>query len=95
MALVSWLSGSGVNAGSAAGRAWGWFAGAVWALVVRGAAAFVGSGIWAWLVTTGNDLVGGTRGLSVAAVLFMAAIPVSAWAMARLLRTPVGMTHAH
>lgn len=95
MALLSWLSGSGVDAGSVPGRAWSWLAGAAWSLLVRGAAAFVGSGAWQWLVTTGNDLVGGTRGLSVAAVLFLVAVPVSAWAMVRLLRTPVGMTHAH
>ncbi|HET7229968.1 MAG TPA: hypothetical protein VFJ16_08205 [Longimicrobium sp.] len=95
MAMLSWVSGQGVNAGSAAGRAWAWFAGAVWSLVVRAAGAFVGSGIWEWLVTTGNDLVGGTRGLSAAAMVFAIAIPLSGWMMVRLLRTPVGMTHAH
>jgi hypothetical protein len=95
-ALVSWLSGQGVNAGSAAGRAWAWFAAAVWGLVVRAAGAFVGSGIWEWLVTTGNDLVGGTRGLGMAAMVFAVAVPASAWAMTRLLKTPVGATtHAH
>ena len=95
-AMVSWLSGQGVNAGSAAGRAWGWFAAAVWSLVVRAAGAFVGSGIWEWLVTTGNDLVGGTRGLGVAAMVFAVAVPASAWAMTRLLKTPMGVTtHAH
>jgi hypothetical protein len=56
----------------------------------------VGSGIWEWLVTTGNELVGGTRGLGVAAMVFAVAVPASAWAMMRLLKTPVGMTtHAH
>jgi len=96
MAMLSWVSGQGVNPGTAAGRAWSWFAGAVWGLMVRLAGAFVGSGIWEWLVTTGNDLVGGTRGLGVAAMVFAVAVPASAWAISRLLKAPVGVTtHAH
>jgi hypothetical protein len=68
----------------------------LWGMLVRVAAAVVGSGVWEWLVTTGNDLVGGTRGLSAAAVVFAIAIPLSGWMMVRLLKTPVGgMTHAH
>ena len=95
-AMISWMSGQGVNAGGAAGHAWAWFAATVWSLVVRAAGAFVGSGIWGWLVTTGNELVGGTRGLGVAAMVFAVAVPASAWAMTRLLKTPVGVTtHAH
>jgi hypothetical protein len=96
VAVMGWMSGQGMSAGTVAGRAWQWMAGEVWSLIVQGAGVVVRSGIFQWLVTTGNDLVGGTRGLSVAAVLFAIAIPVSGWAMVRLLRTPVrGMTHAH
>lgn len=94
-ALIGLVTGQGFNPGKVAGSAWSWFADTMWSLLVRAAGAFVGSGIWQWLVTTGNDLVGGTRGLSVAAVLFGIAIPVSAWVMLRLLRTPMGATHAH
>jgi hypothetical protein len=51
--------------------------------------------VFQWMVTTGAELVGGTRGLSVAGVMFAVAIPLSGWMLVRLLRTPVGgMTHA-
>jgi len=67
-----------------------------WSLLVRATEAVVRSGVFQWAVTTGSDLVGGTRGLSVAGVLFAVAIPLSGWMLQRLLRTPVGgITHAH
>jgi hypothetical protein len=96
VALLGWLAGRGVSPGALFGVGRRWVADAVWGLLVRVTGAVVRSGAWEWLVTTGNDLVGGTRGLSAAAVVFAIAIPLSGWMMVRLLRTPVGgMTHAH
>ncbi|HEX8905015.1 MAG TPA: hypothetical protein VF771_09260 [Longimicrobiaceae bacterium] len=95
-AVLGWLSGRGMGPGALFGVARHWVADAGWSLLVRVTGAVVRSGVWEWLVTTGNDLVGGTRGLSAAAVMFAIAIPLSGWMMVRLLRTPVGgMTHAH
>jgi hypothetical protein len=95
-ALLGWLAGRGMSPGALFGLGRHWVADAVWSAVVRVTEAVVRSGVWQWLVTTGNDLVGGTRGLSAAAVVFAIAIPLSGWMVVRLLRTPVGgMTHAH
>jgi hypothetical protein len=95
-AVLGWLTGRGMSPGALFGVARHWVADAGWGLLVRLTGAVVRSGVWEWLVTTGNDLVGGTRGLSAAAVVFAVAIPLSGWMMVRLLRTPVGgMTHAH
>ncbi|HEX6747971.1 MAG TPA: hypothetical protein VF092_11825 [Longimicrobium sp.] len=96
VALLGWLTGQGMTPGALFGVARHWVTDAVWGLLVRVTGAVVRSGFWEWLVTTGNNLVGGTRGLSAAAVVFAIAIPLSGWMMVRLLRTPVGgMTHAH
>ena len=95
-ALLTWLAGRGMTPGALFGVGGRWFTEAVWSLLVRATGAVVRSGAFQWMVTTGNDLVGGTRGLSVAGVLFAIAIPLSGWMLLRLLRTPVGgMTHAH
>jgi hypothetical protein len=96
LAVLGWLTGRGMGPGALFGVARHWVADAGWAFVVRATEAVVRSGVWQWMVTTGSDLVGGTRGLSAAAVVFAIAIPLSGWMMLRLLRTPVGgMTHAH
>ena len=96
VAVLGWLAGRGVSPGALFGVGRRWVADAAWGLLVRVTGAVVRSGAWEWLVTTGNELVGGTRGLSAAAVVFAVAIPLSGWMMLRLLRTPVGgMTHAH
>jgi hypothetical protein len=95
-ALMGWLSGRGMAPGAVAGVAGRWLADVAWTAVVDVTGWIVGSGFFQWIVTTGNDLVGGTRGLSVAGLVFAAAIPLSGWMLVRLLRTPVGgMTHAH
>ncbi|HSU12595.1 hypothetical protein [Longimicrobium sp.] len=96
LALFGWLAGRGMSPGALFGLGRHWVADAVWSAVVRVTEAVVRSGVWEWLVTTGNDLVGGTRGLSAAAVVFAIAIPLSGWMVVRLLKTPMGgMTHAH
>ena len=96
VALLGWLTGQGMTPGTLFGVGRRWMTDAVWGMLVRVTGAVVRSGFWEWLVTTGNDLVGGTRGLSAAAVVFAIAIPLSGWMMVRLLKTPVGgMTHAH
>jgi hypothetical protein len=94
--LLTWLAGRGMSPGALFGVGGRWVADAGWSLLVRGTEAVVKSGIFQWVVTTGADLVGGTRGLSLAGALFAMAIPLSGWMLVRLLRTPVkGMTHAH
>jgi hypothetical protein len=96
VALLTWLAGRGMTPGALFGVGGHWATEAVWSLLVNVTGAVVRSGVFQWMVTTGNDLVGGTRGLSVAGVLFAVAIPLSGWMLVRLLRTPVGgMTHAH
>ena len=96
MALLTWIFGyPGVNAVSLWGVARGWVVDAAWGAAVRVTEAVVRSPVFAWLVTSGNEMIGGVQGLSLAAILFAIAIPVSGWAMLRLLRTPMGgMTHA-
>jgi hypothetical protein len=95
LALLTWLAGRGMSPGALFGMGGRWIGEAGWSLLVRATGAVVKSGIFQWVVTTGADLVGGTRGLSVAGVLFATAIPLSGWLLVRLLRTPVrGMTHA-
>ena len=96
LALLTWLAGRGMSPGAVFGMGGRWITEAVWSLLVNVTGAVVRSGLCQWVGTTGNDLVGGTRGLSVAGVLFAVAIPLSGWMLVRLLRTPVGgMTHAH
>ncbi|HEY0037526.1 MAG TPA: hypothetical protein VGB66_12595 [Longimicrobium sp.] len=95
-ALLTWLAGRGMSPGALFGMGGRWVTDAGWSLLVSVTGAVVKSGVFQWVVTTGADLVGGTRGLSVAGLLFAIAIPLSGWMLARLLRTPVGgMTHAH
>jgi hypothetical protein len=94
--LLVWLAGRGMSPGALFGMGGRWVTEAGWSLLVRVTGAVVRSGIFQWVVTTGNDLVGGTRGLSMAGVAFAIAIPASGLMLVRLLRTPVeGITHAH
>ena len=94
MALLAWLfSHPGVSAGAL------WDVGrertgaALWSALVRATEWVVQSGAFQWAVTEAGRL-GGPVALAVLA-LFALSVPVSAWAMVRLLRAPVGgMTHA-
>lgn len=96
LALLGWMTGRGMSPGAFFGVAGRWVGGVAWAGVVSAAEWVVRSALFQWVVTTGAELVGGTRGLSVAGVVFAVAIPLSGWMLVRLLRTPIGgMTHAH
>jgi hypothetical protein len=97
VALLTWILGyPGVSIGSLWGVGKEWLTEAAWGAVVRATEAVVQSPVFEWMVTTGNEAVGGTQGLSLALILFAIAIPVSGWAMLRLLRTPMGgVTHAY
>lgn len=91
VAMLTWLFGyPGVGVASLWDVARRWVVDAAWSGVVRTTEAVVRSPAFEWMVTRGNELVGGSQGLSVAAILFAIAIPVSGWAMLRLLRSPVG-----
>lgn len=86
----------GVNASSlwAIGR--GWVAETVWGATVRGAEWMLRSGAARWVVEQGGQMPGGYAGLLAVVLMALFAIPVSGWAMVRLLRTPTGeLTHAH
>ena len=97
VALLAWLfSHPGVTPGSLWGVGRRWAVEGAWDALVRSTEWVVQSRAFEWGVTTGSELVGGTQGLSVLAVMFLVAVPLSGWALVRLLRTPVGgMTHAH
>jgi len=95
--FLAWVfSHPGVNAGSlwAIGR--GWVAETVWGATVRGAEWTLRSGAAQWVVEQGGQMPGGYAGLLAVVLMALLAIPVSGWAMVRLLRTPTGeLTHAH
>lgn len=95
--FLAWVfSHPGVNAGSlwAIGR--GWVAETVWGATVRGAEWTLRSSAAQWVVEQGGQMPGGYAGLLAVVLMALLAIPVSGWAMVRLLRTPTGeLTHAH
>jgi anti-sigma factor RsiW len=91
VAMLTWLFGyPGVSVTSLWTVGKGWLTDAAWGALVRVSEAVVRSPVFDWMATRGSELVGGAQGLSLAAVLFAIAIPVSGWAMLRLLRTPTG-----
>lgn len=85
---------------AAMGALWGvvrgWAGEVSWNLFSEGTEVLIRTGLFQW----GSDVLGGIPGPSAAGVpvlllLLAAAVPVSAWAMARLLRAPMtGLTHA-
>jgi hypothetical protein len=95
--LLAWLfSHPGVTPGSLFGVARRRAADTLWSGVVGTAEWLVQTPVFSWVVTTGNDLVGGAAGLSAVGIVFLLAVPLSGWALVRLLRTPMGgITHAH
>ena len=96
LALLGWLAGRGVTPGSMVGGAASWAGNAAWGALVTVTEWVVRSGFFPWMVTAGIDLIGGSQGLSVAGALFAIAVPVSAWMLVRILRTPsVGFKNAH
>lgn len=97
-ALGVWLSAHPLVSVSALWSvARGWGREVVWNAVVQGAEAVGRSGALGWAVDLLARMPGpDTAGVPLAMLLVLAAIPVSAFVMIRLLRTPAtGMTHAY
>jgi hypothetical protein len=97
-ALLAWLlSHPLVSPGALLGMSGRWVRDTGWSLLARAAEALVRSGLWQWAADTFRGV--GTlspQQLGAAALFVAIAVPASGWAMARLLRTPMGgMTHAH
>lgn len=86
-----------VSVGSLWGVARVWGRDVVWGAIVETAGAMARSGALAGLVDTVAAIPGpATAGVPVLLLLILAAIPVSALLMVRLLKTPArGMTHAY
>jgi hypothetical protein len=74
----------------------GWAGEVSWNLFSEGTEVLIRTGMFQW----GSDVLGAIPGPTAAGVpvlllMLAAAVPVSAWAMARLLRAPItGLTHA-
>jgi hypothetical protein len=91
---------AGVGPFAAMGALWGvvrgWAGEVSWNLFSEGTEVLIRTGMFQW----GSDVLNGIPGPTAAGVpvlllLLAAAVPVSAWAMARLLRAPMtGLTHA-
>ncbi len=94
---LAWVfSHPGVTAGSLWAIARGWVAESAWGATVRGAEWTLRSGAARWVVEQGGQMPGGYAGLLAIVAMALLAIPVSGWAMVRLLRTPTGeLAHAH
>lgn len=97
-ALGVWLSAHPLVSVSALwGVARGWVSEVAWNAVVQGAGAVARSGLFGWAADTLARMPGPqTAGVPLSLLLLLAAIPVSAFVMVRLLKTPAtGMTHAY
>lgn len=91
---------AGVGPFAAMGALWsvlrGWAGEVSWNLFSEGTEVLIRTGLFQW----GSDVLGAIPGPSAGGVpvlllVLAAAVPVSAWAMARLLRAPItGLTHA-
>jgi anti-sigma factor RsiW len=95
--FLAWVfSHPGVTLGSIWSIGSGWVMESVWGATVRGAEWALRSGMAQWLVEQGGRLPGGYAGLLAIVLMALLAIPVSGWAMVRLLRAPTGeLAHAH
>jgi hypothetical protein len=95
--IGTWMGGSPLYA---MGALWGvvrsWAGDVAWNLLSEGTEVLIRTGLFQW----GSDILSGIPGPTAAGVpvlllILAAAVPVSAWAMARLLRAPTtGLTHA-
>lgn len=97
-ALGVWLNAHPMVSVSALwGVALGWVKEVVWGAVVEVAGAFGRSGMFGWAADTLARMPGpDAAGVPLSLLLILAAIPVSAFVMVRLLKTPAaGMTHAY
>jgi len=93
----TWMSGSPISGMAALwGVVRGWAGDVAWNLLSEGTEVLIRTGLFQW----GSDLLSGipgptAGGVPVLLLLLVAAVPASAWAMVRLLRTPTtGLTHA-
>ena len=95
--FLTWLFGHpGVTPGAVWGVGREWVARSAWGATVRGAEWAARSGVAEWVVTQGELMPGGYTGLLAIALAVLLAIPVSGWAMVRLLGTPNGeLAHAN
>jgi anti-sigma factor RsiW len=73
-----------------------WASDTAWAGLTHLLGAIVGSSAFAWASNAAERLVAASSGeLGMAALLYAVAIPLSGWALVRLLRAPTGgVTHA-
>lgn len=97
-ALGVWLNAHPlVSVSSLWGMAFGWVRQVVWGAVVEGAGALGRSGLFGWAADSLARVPGpDAMGVPLVLMLVLAAIPVSAFVMVRLLKTPAtGMTHAY
>jgi hypothetical protein len=97
-ALGAWLAAHPmVSVGALWGVGRAWVSEVAWSAVVETAGAMGRSGLFAWLADAFAAVPGPvTAGVPVMLMVILAAIPVSAFVMARLLKTPsTGMTHAY
>jgi hypothetical protein len=95
--IGTWMGGSPLSAmGALWGVVRGWAGDVAWNLLSEGTEVLIRTGLFQW----GSDILSGipgptAGGVPVLLLLLVAAVPVSAWAMARLLRAPTtGLTHA-
>ena len=97
VSFLAWVfSHPGVTAGSLWAMGRGWVAESLWGGTVRAAEWVLRSGVAQWVVEQGGQMPGGYAGLLAIALMALLAVPVSGWAMVRLLRTPTGeLAHAH
>ena len=96
-ALGVWLNAHPlVSVSSLWGMAFGWVRQVAWGAIVETAGALGRSGLFGWAADALARVPGPeAMGMPLALLLVMAAIPVSAFVMVRLLKTPAtGMTHA-
>ncbi|HEU0013535.1 MAG TPA: hypothetical protein VFQ45_07610 [Longimicrobium sp.] len=98
LGVSAWM---GANPLAGMGALWtgvrGWARDVAWNLMAEGTETLIRTGLFQW----GSDVLAGIPGPTVAGLpalllLVVAAVPVSAWAMTRLLRGPAagGMLHA-
>lgn len=96
--LGTWMGGDPVSGmGSLWSAVRGWARDVSWNLLSEGTETLIRTGIYQWAADTLASIPGPSAGgVPVLLLAMLAAVPLSAWAMTRLLRTPSmgGMSHA-
>jgi anti-sigma factor RsiW len=95
--FLAWILGHpGVTPGAVVGVGQQWATDAMWAGCVSAAEWLLRSSAAQWVVTQGEQVPGGYAAILTLLAAVAVAIPLSSWAMIKLLRTPMGeMSHAH